>query len=111
MRREKVLILNINFKLFSPHWKTKQFDEINVEDFVGVVSKYCGYRHNVDHLCDTIIKITQDFTGKNNINILIPIYQFRSKFIYTSCRVLYFFNFPSKEKRDIFLVEIECYNL
>jgi hypothetical protein len=33
----------------------------------GIISNYCGYKHADATLCRTIIKMTQDFTGKNII--------------------------------------------
>jgi hypothetical protein len=38
-----------------------------LKTFTGTISNHCGYKHANANLCRTIIKMTQDFIGKNII--------------------------------------------
>jgi DNA gyrase/topoisomerase IV subunit A len=57
-------------KIIFASLETEQFDDVKVEELAGIISNYCGYKHADATLCRTIIKMGQDFTCKNNINIL-----------------------------------------
>jgi len=53
--------------------------DIKVNDFAGEVSTLTSYHHGEQSLHDTIIGMAQDFTGSNNINLLLPKGQFGSR--------------------------------
>jgi len=59
--------------------RTNPFSEIKVAQLAGIVSEKLHYHHGEQSLNDTIVNMAQDYTGSNNINILIPEGQFGSR--------------------------------
>ena len=53
--------------------------DVKVSELAGVVSAETLYHHGQVSLEETIIGLAQDFTGSNNINLLIPKGQFGSR--------------------------------
>ncbi len=54
--------------------------EIKVAQFGGYVSEHSGYHHGENSLMKAIVGMAQDFVGSNNINLLVPIGQFGSRY-------------------------------
>ena len=54
--------------------------EIKVAQFGGYVSEHSGYHHGENSLMKAIVGMAQDFVGSNNINLLLPIGQFGSRY-------------------------------
>jgi DNA topoisomerase-2 len=53
--------------------------QMKVFQVAGIVAQKANYHHGDQSMCQTIIKMAQDFTGANNINYLLPIGQFGSR--------------------------------
>uniref|UniRef100_A0A0N5CF92 DNA topoisomerase 2 n=1 Tax=Strongyloides papillosus TaxID=174720 RepID=A0A0N5CF92_STREA len=54
--------------------------EVNVSQLAGDVAKMSAYHHGEQSLMMTIINLAQDYVGSNNINLLLPIGQFGTRF-------------------------------
>ncbi|XP_045800074.1 DNA topoisomerase 2-like [Trifolium pratense] len=65
-------------KILYCSFKKNLVKEIKVNQFVGCVSWECAYHHDEECLAQTVIKMAQNFVGKNNINLLKPIGQYGS---------------------------------
>lgn len=52
--------------------------EIKVAQLGAHCSKVTAYQHGEDSMCETIVGLTQNFPGANNINLFTPIGQFGS---------------------------------
>lgn len=52
--------------------------EIKVAQLGSHCAKVTAYQHGEESMCDTIVGLTQDFPGSNNVNIFTPIGQFGS---------------------------------
>lgn len=53
--------------------------EIKVVQLAGYVAEHAAYHHGEASLQSTIVGLAQDFTGSNNINILVPAGQFGTR--------------------------------
>ena len=54
-------------------------EELKVSQLAGYVSQKTSYHHGENSLVNTIISMSQDFVGSNNLNLLLPIGQFGSR--------------------------------
>ena len=57
----------------------KAYENIKVTELGGLVTKEMKYEHGDTSMNETIVKLAQDYTGSNNINLLIPIGQFGTR--------------------------------
>ena len=57
----------------------KAYNKIKVTELGGLVTKDMKYEHGDTSMNETIIGMAQDYTGSNNINLLIPIGQFGTR--------------------------------
>lgn len=57
----------------------KNHDFIKVAQLSGYVAEQTDYKHGEQNLCETIIKLAQDFVGSNNIPLLEPDGQFGTR--------------------------------
>jgi DNA topoisomerase-2 len=64
--------------LFAAKKKNLEKD-MQVGQFAGYVGEHTDYHHGEASLHGTIIGLAQDFTGSNNINLLVPSGQFGSR--------------------------------
>ena len=55
--------------------------EIKVAQLVGYVAEHSAYHHGEASLAQTIVGMAQNFVGANNINLLMPIGQFGSRYM------------------------------
>lgn len=55
--------------------------EIKVAQLAGAVSEKACYHHGEASLNQTIVKLSQDFMGSNNLNLLMPIGQFGTRLL------------------------------
>lgn len=55
--------------------------EAKVSQLSGYVSSTTSYHHGEQSLMSTIINMTQDFVGSNNMNLLMPIGQFGTRLV------------------------------
>uniref|UniRef100_A0A6C0JPF6 DNA topoisomerase (ATP-hydrolyzing) n=1 Tax=viral metagenome TaxID=1070528 RepID=A0A6C0JPF6_9ZZZZ len=97
--------------------KRNDKNEVKVPRLSGSVSEMTAYHHGEESLSEAIIKMAQDYTGSNNINLLLPIGQFGSrqqngdnaadpKYIYTKLNPLTRCLFPvSDDKILTYLTE------
>lgn len=53
--------------------------EIKVAQLAGYVSEHAAYHHGEASLCASIVGLAQDFTGSNNVSLLIPSGQFGTR--------------------------------
>lgn len=60
-------------------FKKRLTTEIKVAQFSGYVSEHSMYHHGEDSLNNAIVGMAQNFTGSNNINLLVPSGQFGSR--------------------------------
>lgn len=60
-------------------FKRKLKDEIKVAQLAGYVSEHSAYHHGEASLYSTIIALSQNYVGSNNINLLMPIGQFGTR--------------------------------
>jgi len=54
-------------------------NDLNVSQLAGVVGEISPYHHGKASIVDTIINLAQDYTGSNNINLLLPQGQFGTR--------------------------------
>jgi DNA topoisomerase-2 len=54
-------------------------EEIKVNQLIGYISEHTAYHHGEQSLGTTIVAMSQNFVGTNNINLLLPIGQFGSR--------------------------------
>ena len=54
-------------------------EEIKVNQLIGYISEHTAYHHGEQSLGLTIVAMSQNFVGSNNINLLLPIGQFGSR--------------------------------
>jgi len=59
--------------------KRNLVNEIKVAQLAGYVSEHSGYHHGEASLMGTIIKLSQNYVGSNNINLLMPNGQFGTR--------------------------------
>jgi DNA topoisomerase-2 len=53
--------------------------DIKVAQFAGYVSEHSAYHHGEQSLASTIVGLAQEFTGSNNVNLLVPSGQFGTR--------------------------------
>ena len=66
-------------KVFYGCLKKKLTTDIKVAQLSGYISEHTGYHHGEASLQGTIINMAQDYTGSNNINLLVPSGQFGTR--------------------------------
>lgn len=66
-------------KILFACFKRNLKEEIKVAQLSGYVAEHSAYHHGEISLAQTIIGMAQNFTGTNNINLLLPIGQFGSR--------------------------------
>ncbi len=54
-------------------------EEVKVAQLIGYISEHSAYHHGEQSLAMTIVGMSQNFVGKNNINLLMPIGQFGTR--------------------------------
>ena len=69
--------------------------EIKVAQLGSHCAKVTAYQHGEESMCDTIVGLTQDFPGANNINLFTPIGQFGSIMSSEASAVRYIYTKPS----------------
>ena len=60
-------------------FKRKLTQELKVAQLAGYVAEHSAYHHGEQSLNGTIINMAQDYTGSNNLNLLVPAGQFGSR--------------------------------
>lgn len=55
--------------------------EIKVAQFVGYISEHTSYHHGENSLVKTVIGMSQNFVGANNINLFVPKGQFGTRLL------------------------------
>eukprot|EP00933_Yihiella_yeosuensis_P033011 TRINITY_DN26703_c0_g1_i1.p1 TRINITY_DN26703_c0_g1~~TRINITY_DN26703_c0_g1_i1.p1 ORF type:complete len:977 (-),score=291.70 TRINITY_DN26703_c0_g1_i1:158-2722(-) len=60
-------------------FKRKLKNDVKVAQLVGYVSEHAAYHHGESSLSETIVGMAQDFTGSNNLNLLVPQGQFGTR--------------------------------
>lgn len=80
-------------------------EKLKVAQLGGYVAEKTNYHHGEENLHETIIKMAQDFTGSNNINLLLPIGQHgsRSENGHDAASARYIFTCLNKITRSIFM--------
>lgn len=78
--------------------------EMKVAQLASYVSEKTAYHHGEVSLAETIVKLAQDFTGSNNINLLVPCGQFGTRIMggKDASQPRYIFTKLSPETRQIF---------
>lgn len=66
-------------KILFSCFKRKLYKEIRVAQLAGYVSEHAAYHHGEASLQSTIISLSQNFVGSNNINLLKPNGQFGTR--------------------------------
>ena len=66
-------------KILFAAFKRKLYNEIKVAQFAGYTSEHSAYHHGEKSLVEAIINMAQEFTGSNNINLLLPLGQFGTR--------------------------------
>ena len=62
-------------------FKRNLIHEIKVAQLAGYISENSGYHHGEKSLEGTIVGLSQDFVGSNNLNLLLPIGQFGTRLL------------------------------
>jgi DNA topoisomerase-2 len=73
--------------------------EIKVAQLGSHGAKVTAYQHGENSLCETIVKLAQDFPGSNNVNLFTPIGQFGSIMSSEASAVRYIYTKPSPYMR------------
>lgn len=53
---------------------------MKVAQLAGYVAEHSAYHHGEMSLCSTIVGMAQDFPGSNNLNLLLPLGQFGTRY-------------------------------
>src|SRR6056300_897992 len=79
-------------------------DEMKVAQLAVFVAEKSAYHHGEVSLADTIVKLANDYTGSNNINLLEPCGQFGTRLMggKDASQTRYIFTKLTKEARKIF---------
>src|SRR5210317_2028716 len=79
-------------------------DEIKVAQLAAYVADKSAYHHGEVSLADTIVKLANDYTGSNNINLLEPCGQFGTRLMggKDASQTRYIFTKLTKEARKLF---------
>eukprot|EP00931_Biecheleriopsis_adriatica_P072603 TRINITY_DN46_c1_g1_i1.p1 TRINITY_DN46_c1_g1~~TRINITY_DN46_c1_g1_i1.p1 ORF type:complete len:1267 (-),score=369.54 TRINITY_DN46_c1_g1_i1:40-3531(-) len=85
-------------------FKRKLKNDVKVAQLVGYVSEHAAYHHGEAALGETIVGMAQDFTGSNNVNLLVPQGQFGTRLQggKDSASTRYIYTRLSRETRMIF---------
>ena len=85
-------------------FKKNLVNEIKVAQFSGYVSEHSGYHHGEASLNGTIVNMSQNYVGSNNINLLLPNGQFGTRLAggKDSASERYIFTQLNKITRDIY---------
>ena len=54
-------------------------EEVKVAQLIGYISEHSAYHHGEQSLASTIVGMSQNYVGTNNINLLMPIGQFGTR--------------------------------
>lgn len=73
--------------------------EIKVAQLGSHGAKVTAYQHGENSLCETIVKLAQNFPGSNNVNLFTPIGQFGSIMSSEASAVRYIYTQPSPNLR------------
>ena len=86
-------------------FKRNLINEIRVAQFGGYVSEHAAYHHGEASLYSTIINMAQQYTGSNNINLLVPSGQFGTRLMggKDAASPRYIHTYLSNITRDIFI--------
>ena len=68
-----------NRKILFSCFKRKLIKELKVAQLAGYVAEHSLYHHGENSLNGAIINLAQDYTGSNNLNLLVPAGQFGSR--------------------------------
>jgi len=79
-------------------------DEMKVAQLAAFVAEKSAYHHGEVSLADTIVKLANDYTGSNNINLLEPCGQFGTRLMggKDASQTRYIFTKLTKEARKLF---------
>ena len=79
-------------------------DEMKVAQLAAYVAEKSAYHHGEVSLAETIVKLANDYTGSNNINLLEPCGQFGTRLMggKDASQTRYIFTKLTKEARTIF---------
>jgi DNA topoisomerase-2 len=79
-------------------------DEMKVAQLAAYVADKSAYHHGEVSLADTIVKLANDYTGSNNINLLEPCGQFGTRLMggKDASQTRYIFTKLTKQARKIF---------
>src|SRR5210317_135579 len=79
-------------------------DEMKVAQLAAYVADKSAYHHGEVSLADTIVKLANDYTGSNNINLLEPCGQFGTRLMggKDASQTRYIFTKLTKEARKLF---------
>jgi DNA topoisomerase-2 len=79
-------------------------DEMKVAQLAAFVAEKSAYHHGEVSLADTIVKLANDYTGSNNINLLEPCGQFGTRLMggKDASQTRYIFTKLTKEARKIY---------
>src|SRR6056300_814801 len=79
-------------------------DEMKVAQLAAYVAEKSAYHHGEVSLADTIVKLANDYTGSNNINLLEPCGQFGTRLMggKDASQTRYIFTKLAKEARKLF---------
>ena len=91
-------------KVLFAAFKRKLDKDIKVAQFSGYVSEVAAYHHGESSLQGTIVSMARDYTGSNNLNLLVPSGQFGTRLMGGSdaASARYIFTRLSPETRLLF---------
>lgn len=75
---------------------------LKVAQLGPMVAQLTAYKHGENNLMDTIVNLAQDFTGSNNMNWLLPIGQFGSRYNNTAASPRYIYTSLNPITRKVF---------
>jgi DNA topoisomerase II len=67
------------YSVFKRGMGTTQESEVKVSQLAGYTAEHSDYHHGEASLLGTIVSMAQNYTGSNNINLLVPSGQFGSR--------------------------------
>ena len=78
--------------------------EMKVAQLAAYVAEKCAYHHGEVSLADTIVKLANDYTGSNNLNLLEPCGQFGTRLMggKDASQTRYIFTRLTPEARNVF---------
>ena len=66
-------------KILFACFKRNLKEEVKVAQLIGYISEHSAYHHGEQSLASTIVGMSQNYVGTNNINLLMPIGQFGTR--------------------------------